>query len=169
MRAERFAVGVADERGAIVDFGGTGAGSLKVLCLGEEGEPAAKGHAVAVVIQAEKVGGAVLKGVGGNERGSEPERGRRGIGELHAHADLRGKDAGTNAGGGIGDVFHCGGVGRIDGDARPPSGVEGEGSGVVAIGEKAHGFERDAGWRRGLVPRPEKSYREDGAHQHSGA
>ena len=78
VRAESFAVGVADERGAIVDFGGTGAGSLKVLRLGEEGEPAAKGHAVAVVVQAEEVGGAVLKGVGGSERGGQPERGGRG-------------------------------------------------------------------------------------------
>ena len=115
MRAESFAVGVADERGAIVDFGGTGAGSLKVLCLGEEGEPAAKGHAVAVVVQAEEVGGAVLEGVVGGERGGEPERGGRGIGELDTHADLRGKDAGTNAGGGIGDVFHGGGIRRVDG------------------------------------------------------
>ena len=54
-------------------------------------------------------------------------------------------------------------------DARPPSGVEGEGSGVIAIGEKAHGFKRDAGWRRGFAPRPKNSDHEDGAHQHSGA
>ena len=55
-------------------------------------------------------------------------------------------------------------VGRVDGDARPLSGVEGEDGGVIAIGEKTRGLERDARRSCGFVPRPENSEHEDGGH-----
>lgn len=51
MAAERFAIGIADEGGAIDDFGGEFGGFAEELGFGEEGEPAAEGCDVSLVVE----------------------------------------------------------------------------------------------------------------------
>src|ERR1019366_7010471 len=52
--AQRFAIGVADERGAIDDLGGALPGGLEILRFGQEREPAAEGALVVRVDQRRK-------------------------------------------------------------------------------------------------------------------
>jgi len=51
VRAQRFAIRIADERRAIHDLRGTRFGPLEVLRFGEEGEPTAKGLLVVIVVR----------------------------------------------------------------------------------------------------------------------
>ncbi len=57
--AQGFAIGVADERGAVVDFGGAGDGRLEILRLGQEREPAAERLLVVTIIKVKELGDAI--------------------------------------------------------------------------------------------------------------
>src|SRR5262249_4701067 len=62
VEAQGFAVSIPDESGAIDDFGRPSIRRLEVLCLSEEGEPAAKYPLIAGT-EAEEVGRAVTPGI----------------------------------------------------------------------------------------------------------
>ena len=66
MGVEGFAISVAQEGGAVVDFGGE-LGGLVCLVLGDCREPGAEGLAILGGVQAEEVGGSVGVGVAGVE------------------------------------------------------------------------------------------------------
>src|SRR5215831_8704957 len=53
--AQRFTIGVADERGAVVDLGRAALGGLEILRLSEEGEPAAEGFLIGGIVEAQEV------------------------------------------------------------------------------------------------------------------
>src|SRR6185436_16503155 len=57
--AQGLAVGIPDERRAVVDFDGPGEGRLEILRLGQPGEPAAKGLAVVWIVQPDGIGRAI--------------------------------------------------------------------------------------------------------------
>ena len=61
--AQRFAIRIADQRGAIDNLGRAPLGRLEVLRLGEKGEPAAERSLVVGVVQAQKIGRAVGGGI----------------------------------------------------------------------------------------------------------
>ena len=66
MGVEGFAIGVAQQGGAVVDLGRQ-LGGLVRLVLSDGGEPGAEGLAVLGGVQAEEVGGSVGVGVAGVE------------------------------------------------------------------------------------------------------
>ena len=146
MGAKGLAVGVADEGGAIVDFGGAGFGRLEILGLGEEGEPTAEGGASGGRIEAEEIGRAVVETVASGEGcGQDEERGES-AGDFDADVYDAGKDASVNFGGPDRSVrfgLRDGGDMRValEGDARTRGGGDVESGGIVAIGPELGGSE----------------------------
>ena len=146
MGAQRFAIGVANERGTIGDLDGAALGGLEILRLGEEGEPAAEGLLVVWVVQAEKIGRAVAGGIGEVGRDRQGNAGGRQSRHLDAQRKAGRGDAGTDArsppAGGGGDFGDGSDVCRLDGDARRRGRVliDGERRHVVAIGDELGGL-----------------------------
>jgi len=163
--AEGFAVGVADEGGAIDNLGGTIGGRLEVLGLREEREEAAEGTLIVGVVQAEKVGSAVGRGIGRAQ-----SRGEGGAGGVDADRDGSRCDSGANTGlptlGGANEIVDGGGVREVEADARGNGGggEDGELGSVVPVGDQLRGREGE-NWRVGGglgACDPEEGKREDG-------
>ena len=129
VRAQGLAIGVADERGAIVDLRRPGAGLLEILRLGEIGAPSAKGGARWFAIEAQRIGGAVTAAVALRKRCGEGDARGWGAGEFDA--DLYGsrQDARVD--------FKIGAA---------PAAFEGSGEGDVRIADYRNTRGR-AGWR----------------------
>ena len=67
VHVERFAIGKAEQGGAVVDLRGKLGGWLVGLVLSDGGKPGAKGLAVLGCVETEKIGGSVGVGVAGIE------------------------------------------------------------------------------------------------------
>jgi hypothetical protein len=153
-----LAVGVSDEGGAIVDFGGAGFGRLEILGLGTEGEPAAEVGTVGGRIEAEEIGRAIAEGIAGRHDGGEDEERARGAGDLDADVYDAGKYAGVNFGSPDRAVTfgqRSGGNMRVavDDDARTRGGRDVESGGIVAVCPKLGGRDggvQDGGWMYGV-------------------
>src|ERR1039457_7194035 len=149
---QRFAIGVADQAGAILDLGRAGRGRLEVLRLGEPGEPAAEGMAVAFVVEAQEVGRAVLRGVPDEwNRFQFCFGGGRAL-EGDAQADASRQDAGANArlpfAGRAGYLFDYGSVpvaGDGDGGRAAGGGFHDKGGGTVGVGPDPRGVGDEGG------------------------
>ncbi len=159
MGMQGFAVGVADQRRAIVDFRGAAGGVVKILLFGDVGEPAAKGPPIGIVVQPQEVGRAVFEGVAVAGDSVELRGGGREIGKLdpqddaprhHAGPDLRLPlpavrldllDGGSVRILGDGDDGLAGGLGRVDPQC----------CGAVPIGIDL-GWMHGQAWRGGHLP-----------------
>ena len=90
VRAQRFAISVADQRRAIHNLHRSALRGLKVLRLGEEREPAAEGALVVGIIQAEEIRRAIAGGIRWYRDWSTRRIRRRPSRKLHPHRDDRG-------------------------------------------------------------------------------